>query len=174
MIPKEREARTLPLLLATPLEAGQIVRDKALAVLRQSLPMLVPPLLFFLFASACVLVSVANQLPPLLLARIAGLYLGFYLAGLLGILPFLLGLGLYCGVRLKTIAAARGCTFTVVLLGALVFCVVAAAVALFIVRSGSRVWLTLPVVAVGAALVCAGAGLVLLRATARQLRRHVF
>ncbi len=174
MIPKEREARTLPVLLATPLEDGRIVRDKALAVLRQGLPSLVLLFVFLLFSSAGVVASAPNKVRPLLLVYGAGLYLGLYLVGLLGILPLLAGLGLYCGVRLKTAAVARGYTFAVVLLGATVFCFGSIALIYSIVRRSAPAWLMLCLVVLGTAVACAGAGLILLRAAARRLRRNVF
>jgi hypothetical protein len=174
MIPKEREARTLPVLLTTTLEDRQIVRDKAIAVLRQSLPVLVLLFVFLLFSSAGVLASMPNKVRPLLLVYGAGFYLGFYLVGLLGILPLLTGLGLYCGVRLKTAAAARGCTFAVVLLGVMASSFAIIALVYSIARSRSQAWLMMCFVAIGTALACAGVGLILLRAASRRLRRNGF
>jgi ABC-type transport system involved in multi-copper enzyme maturation permease subunit len=174
MIPKEREAGTLPVLLATTLEDGRIVRDKALAVLRQCLPPLVLLFVFLLFSSAGVVASIPAKGRLLLLACVAGGYLGCYLVCLLGSLPFLTGLGLYCGVRLKTAAAARGCTFAVVLLGVVVFCFVTIALLFSVVRSNWQAWLTGAAVVIGTALACAGVGLILLWGAARRLRRNVF
>ncbi len=174
MIPKEREARTLPALLATPLEDGRIVRDKAVAVLRQSLPGLALLFVFLLLSSVGVVASVSGKVKPLLVVYVVGGWLAFYLVGLLGILPLLTGLGLYCGVRLKTAAAARGCTFTVVLLSVVASSFVIIALVYSIAQSRSQAWFMIGIVAVGTALACAGIGLILLWAAARRLRRDVF
>lgn len=174
IIPKEREARTLPVLLVTPLEARAIVRDKALAVLRQSLPVVGSLLVLLLFSSACLMFLTTSQVRLVLMIRDVGIFLGFYLAALAAVFPFLLGLGLYCGTRFKTVAAARGCTFAVVLLGVPVCGTVAAALILFVAHSGSHARLTALAMTVGTALVCAGAGLILMCAASRRLRRNVF
>jgi ABC-type transport system involved in multi-copper enzyme maturation permease subunit len=174
MIPKEREARTLPVLLTTPLENGQVVRDKALAVVRQSLPMLFLLFVLLFLSLAGVAASAPSKSRPLLFVQGGGICLGLYLAGLLGILPLLAGLGLYCGARFKTTAAARGCTSALVLLGVIVLGFASIALVHSLVQSRAPAWLMLSLVAVGAALACAGAGLILLWAAARRLRRDIF
>jgi ABC-type transport system involved in multi-copper enzyme maturation permease subunit len=174
MIPKEREAGTLPVLLATPLEDDQIVKDKAIAVLRQSVPVLAPLSVFLLFSLACMLASTAKPVRPLPLVCTAGFYLGSYFVCLLGILPLLAGLGLYCGARLKTTVAARGCTFTVVLLGVAAFCFITVVLLYSVVPGSAQVWLVGAAIVVGTALVCARVGLILLRAAARRLRCNIF
>ncbi|MCU0917376.1 MAG: hypothetical protein MUC88_22850, partial [Planctomycetes bacterium] len=154
MIPKEREARTLPVLLTTPLEEGRIVRDKALAAFRQSLPALVV-LCAMLFTALLCVMALMNEFRWLLLVCGAGVYL----VCLLGALPCLIGVGLYCGARCQTAAAARGSTFVVVLVGAAVFCFAAVWLAFTLLRTGTQAWLVGIAVVVGSALLGAGVGL---------------
>ncbi len=99
---------------------------------------------------------------------------GLYLVSLLGIVPFLVGLGLYLGVRLKTIAGAAACMFVLLF----VLILAGSARALSVLRGGSLAvpqgWLVLSVVTILAAFALAGAGWILLRAASRRLRRNVF
>jgi len=169
MVPKEREARTLPVLLTTPLDDGRIVRDKAIAAFRQGLPALVV-LGAMLFISVFCLMALAHRVRLLPVVYGAGVYL----VCLLGMLPFLIGLGLYCGVRFQTTAAARGGTFAVVLVGVMGFSFVAIWLVFTLVRSGSQAWLVGAAILVGFALAGAGLGLFFLYAAARRLRRDIF
>lgn len=93
----EKEARTLPTLLTTPLTNPQIVYGKGLAVLRRSLPLWIVPLvlnLVFLLSSTEIW--------------------HFAISTLIGIptsILFLIGAGLYFSVRLKTTLTAIVATF---------------------------------------------------------------
>jgi ABC-type transport system involved in multi-copper enzyme maturation permease subunit len=95
----EREARTLSVLLATPLEDREIVNGKALAALYRSLPLLVPVPLLCLLASWSDAASRTGTLESVGEA-------GLHLLSLAALVLFVLGLGLYFSVRLKTTAAA--------------------------------------------------------------------
>jgi ABC-type transport system involved in multi-copper enzyme maturation permease subunit len=164
----EREARTLPVLLTAPLEDKEIMRDKALAAFRQGLLILIPMSLVFLLL-LILLAQVTKEIGPLAAAGGAGLYL----VCLLGIVPFFIGMGQYCSVRLKTTAAATGC-MSLAFLGLMVLGVMGASLARPIRLILSEMWLTAFVLVILAALACAGIGLVLLRAAARRLRGRVF
>ncbi len=168
-ISREREARTLPVLLTIPWEDREIVRDEAIAVWRRGLFFLAPLSVFtsLLLITAMVFVTRATAHAILWGA-------GLYLVSLLGIVPFLVGLGLYLGVRLKTIAGAAACMFVLLF----VLILAGSARALSVLRGGSLAvpqgWLVLSVVTILAAFALAGAGWILLRAASRRLRRNVF
>ncbi len=168
-ISREREARTLPVLLTIPWEDREIVRDEAIAVWRRGLFFLAPLSVFtsLLLITAMVFVTRATAHAILWGA-------GLYLVSLLGIVPFLVGLGLYLGVRLKTIAGAAACMFVLLF----VLILAGSARALSVLRGGSLAvpqgWLVLSVVTILAALALAGAGWILLWAASRRLRRNVF
>jgi ABC-type transport system involved in multi-copper enzyme maturation permease subunit len=168
-ITREREARTLPILLTIPWDDREIVRDEAIAVLRRGLFFFVP-----LSALSLVLLIVMMEF----MSRAAALTLlrgvGLYLVSLLGIAPFLVGLGLYGSVRLKTAAGASVCMFVLffgLILGGWVAFVPA-------LRRGSLgappTWQTVSFLTAFAALALAGVGLVLLRAASRRLRCNIF
>lgn len=168
-IAKEREARTLAVLLTTPLRDEEIVKDKAHAIFRLNAPSLVS-LLVLVALALCLCGLSTDRYGPMTLLSLGGLYLVI----LLGFVPFLLGLGLYCGARLRTQAAAGGCLsasfFGLLLVGVIGF-------ASLVPRSfarGPQGWLTVLACAAGAGVLCGGIGLLFLRAAARQLRRHVF
>ncbi len=168
-ISREREARTLPVLLTIPWEDREIVRDEAIAVWRRGLFFLAPLSVFtsLLLITAMVFVTRATAHAILWGA-------GLYLVSLLGIVPFLVGLGLYLGVRLKTIAGAAACMFVLLF----VLILAGSARALSVLRGGSLAvpqgWLVLSVVTILAALALAGAGWILLWAASCRLRRNVF
>jgi len=168
-ISREREARTLPVLLTIPWEDREIVRDEAIAVLRRGLFLLVPLSVFTLLLLITALAFVTRATAHAILWGT-----GLYLIGLLGIVPFLVGSGLYLGARLKTIAGAVACMF--VLLFGLILA--GAAQAISVLRRGSLAvpegWLAASVVTILAAFALAGAGWVLLWAASRRLRRNVF
>jgi ABC-type transport system involved in multi-copper enzyme maturation permease subunit len=168
-ISREREARTLPVLLTIPWDDREIVRDEALAVLGRGLFFLAP-LSVLSFLSLIALTEFKPKVTALAIFWGAGLYV----TGLLGMVPFLVGLGLYCSVRFKTIAGASVCMF--VLLFGLILA--GGATIIPVVRRGSLVgpqrWLTVSVLTILVALALAGAGWILLRAASRRLRGNVF
>jgi len=168
-ISREREARTLPVLLTIPWDDREIVRDEAIAVLRRGLFFLAP---LSVFTSLLLITALAFVTRATAHAILWGA--GLYLIGLLGIVPFLVGLGLYLGVRSKTIAGAAACMF--VLLFGLILAGAATVIPVF--RRGSLAmpqrWLAASVVTTLAAFALAGAGWILLWAATRRLRRNVF
>jgi hypothetical protein len=168
-ISREREARTLPVLLTIPWEDREIVRDEAIAVWRRGLFLLAP-----LSVSTSLLLITALAFVTRATAHAILWGAGLYLIGLLGVVPFLVGLGLYLGVRSKTIVGAVACMF-VLLLGLIL---AGSARALWVLRRGSLAvpqrWLVVSILTILAALALAGAGWVLLWAASRRLRRNVF
>jgi ABC-type transport system involved in multi-copper enzyme maturation permease subunit len=162
---REKEARTWPLLLATPLDDERIVKGKALGAFQRELPLLAALLLLYLLAS---LLGPMDETGFFLFAGI----------DLVGIVLFLLGVGLYLSTRLKTTTGA-----------------VASALALFFVPKlfccgslGPLFFLSTRAVGPAAlrgltgllgilmlpSLVYMGAGLIGLRAATRRLRCDIF
>ena len=168
-ISRHREARTLPILLTIPWEDREVVRDEVRAVLRRGLFFLAP-----LSVLTVLSLTVLMMFMPRVTARAILWGTGLYLIGLLGLVPFLIGLGLYLSVRLKTIAGASACMF--VLLFGLILA--GAATVIPVLRRGSLGvpprWLTVSALTVLAALALAGAGWILLQAASRRLRRNIF
>ena len=168
-ISREREARTLPVLLTTPWEDREIIAAKAQAVFWLGLPLLAAALASLSFSSL-VLIKFAGRIGWALALCAAGLYL----TCTPGIVFFVIGLGLYCGVRLKTAGAAAGAVSVVVVPGL----IAQAFLAVELIRRSAPgfkgIWRPACVWAICAALVCGGAGWVLLRLASRRLRRDVF
>jgi hypothetical protein len=168
-ITREREARTLPVLLTMPVDDGVIIKDKAMAVVRQGFPTLAS--FFVLYLSLLLLLrGVMNTAD--LLALLCGA--GLCLVGLLGLVPLVVGWGLYCSVRLRTTGGAVACTS--VLFWGLLLAGLVAFVSLSPGRitGGARTWGAASALVIVAALASAGVGLALLRAAGRRLRGNIF
>lgn len=168
-ISKEREARTLPVLLTTPLDDREIIKDKAIAVLRWGLAFLAALSVPFLVS---LILLMKSTIKVGLLTILCGA--GLYLVSLLGIMSFLIGVGLYCSVWLKTTAGATGCTFAILLGSILAGCAALSSVAPKCIMGGPQIRLIASVFIIFAALAFAGTGLILLGAAARRLRRDIF
>ena len=97
-ITREKEARTWPILLATPLENREIVRGKAVAALHRNLALLLPLSVLYLL--------VPFMGPAFMSIVQSFFYLLSIYVNLAGATVFLLGLGLYLSARLRTTAAA--------------------------------------------------------------------
>ncbi len=93
-IAAEKESGAWPVLLTTPLEAGQILRGKVRAALRRDGVLLVA----LLATEMCFFLShtLSRELPSM----------AAYVFGRLGAVVLMLGTGLYFGVRLRTATAA--------------------------------------------------------------------
>jgi ABC-type transport system involved in multi-copper enzyme maturation permease subunit len=103
-ITKEKEARTLPLLLGTLLEPKQIIRGKALAALWRNAPAWV-----FLVLGTPVYYILMIVLQQTQGGRILDYYFYYIILGPLGTVAnviFLIGLGMYFSTRLKSSTAA--------------------------------------------------------------------
>lgn len=173
-IAREKEARTWQILLATPLTDREIVRGKASGVLRRNLLLLAPvPLLYLFFG----LSAPRDDASPLsLVVTVLGIVLGLASA-----VVFLLGLGLYLSVRLKTATAAVAATLGIYF-GLKLFC--CGGFGPLFLLSGRAMGPDGPAGGIMAfvpllftvvpAIVYGGVGLFLIRLATRRLRRDVF
>lgn len=173
-ITKEKEARTWPVLLATPLENAEIIRGKALAAFRANLPLLVPLLLLY---SLTLLFGVVRTPQAILFV----FPLGSIVTSLTGTILFLIGLGLYFGVRLKTTTTAIAATLGVYFGSKLFGCGAFSPLFFMFARvrgpgaGGGLAQVLLSLIAtLVPAVVYAVAGLLFARAASRRLRRGVF
>ena len=169
-VTREKEARTWPILLTTPLEDREIVKGKAFGVLRRNLLLLVPlPLLYLVMA---VTVPLGTTGSAALVFSLAGIVMG-----LTGAVAFLLGLGLYLSVRLKTTTAAVAATLGGYF-GLKLFCCGGFS-PLFLgfgaAARASGIMVFLPMlITILPAVVYVGMGWLFLRLATRRLRRDVF
>jgi len=174
-ITKEREARTWPILLTTPLEDGEIIKGKAIGVFLRNLPLLVPllvlyPLMLFLSPS-----------DSRILPQMAG-WAGLSCCSLGSTAILLLGVGLYFSARLKTTTAAVVATFAVYIAPKFLFCgflsplfaLSAGMMGVMTARSGNSVALWMLLIGVAPAVVYVGIGLLFMRLAAKRVRRDVF
>jgi ABC-type transport system involved in multi-copper enzyme maturation permease subunit len=174
-VTREREAGTWPILLATPLEAGEIIKGKALGVCRRNLPLLLPLPVLFVFAFT---------LRPL---DDKGLWQSaFGAATLAGSLAsttlFLLGAGLYFSARVRTTTMAVTATLVAYLASKFLFfgffglflTVAARMVNALGIRGGTAAPVGAAVIAVVSAVAYAGMGLLFMGLAVGQVRRNVF
>jgi len=164
-ITTEKEARTWPVLMATPLEDKEIVRGKAIAAFRRNVPLLL--MYFVLF---CVFYF-----------RFAGaksiLFIFLSLVPLASSVLFVIGSGLYFGTRFRTTTGAVAATIGLHLVVTYLFCGIFNPLnRLFIIRLASRgggQWLYFGVTIIRC-LTIAAIGLSLARCARRRLRRDIF
>jgi ABC-type transport system involved in multi-copper enzyme maturation permease subunit len=104
-ITQEKEARTWPILLATPLEDKEIVRGKAIAAFRRNLPLL----LLYLVLSCIFSITVRLGPGRIMLSQTLGM-LVMAVSGLVCSVLFVIGSGLYFGMRFRTTTAAVAAT----------------------------------------------------------------
>jgi len=166
-ITREKESRTWPILLATPLDDWEIVRDKGIAAIRRNLPMLF--LIVLLLLSFYLTATFSEEGP-----KSPALYVIGCAVTLAASAIFVIGLGLYCSARMKRTSAA-----VVVTVGAYMglpfFCCGA-------MRSFSGVFFMLGGPGVGSSLlaflipVCVptGAGLLFAWRAKCRVRRNIF
>ena len=102
-ITREKESRTWPILLATPLDDWEIVRDKGIAAIRRNLPMLF--LIVLLLLSFCLTTTLSESGPESPMLYVIGCAVT-----LAGSAVFVIGLGLYCSARMKRTSAAVAVT----------------------------------------------------------------
>jgi ABC-type transport system involved in multi-copper enzyme maturation permease subunit len=101
----EKETRTWPILLATPLEDKEIVRGKAIAAFRRNLP-----LLLLYFALSCIFFITVGNIPGRnMLSQIMGMLI-LAVSGLVCSVLFVIGSGLYFGMRFRSTTAAVAAT----------------------------------------------------------------
>jgi ABC-type transport system involved in multi-copper enzyme maturation permease subunit len=160
----EKEARTWPVLLATPLEDRDIVRGKAIAAFRRN----VPPLLLYI-----ILLSI-------MYLKIAGIK--SILAIIFSLLPtaasilFVIGSGLYFGTRFRTttiaVAAAVGLYFVITFLFCGAFNPLSRFLYMIVLnRAGQWLYFSMTIVR---SLTIGALGLSLARCARRRIRRNIF
>ena len=167
----EKEARTWPILLTTPLSDEEIVRGKAVAAFRRNMI-----LILIYFGLLCI-----RHI------RIAGLSRGdvllymlsstvFSACSIVGSVFFVIGSGVYFGVWLKSTTTAVATTVGLYFVVVYLFCGLFNPMRFLILRTvmpGSTPWLVyiLPFVI---ALVQAGMGVAFIRRATFHLRRNIF
>ena len=173
-IASEKEARTLPILLLTPLDDRDIVLGKVKAGILKNMPLL----LIFLFLNFLLLILYVLRgvmKPPQLMYQ-----LPIALIGLTGLILFITGSGSYFGVRMKNSTAAIAATIGS-LVGIYIVLIIFNPVRLIIMFGGSR-FLSNPVliniVSIASSLVIlfffTVIGLYLLKRSIRKLRHNIF
>jgi ABC-2 type transport system permease protein len=178
-IAAEKDARTWPILLMTPLEDKEIVRGKAIAAVRRNLPLL---LLYFVLLCIQYIQEVIpamgwrSNLHPIILV--------YFLTSVINIavsIVFVVGSGLYFGVRLRTSTAAIAATagLYLVIKGPFVGVYRLLTTVLYGVllssfsRSGNVMWIYFTT-SIIFALFEVGVGLLFARCAVRRLRRDIF
>lgn len=166
-ITKEREARTWPILLTTSLEPGEIIRGKAVGVIRRNLPFLLPlPVLYMVM----LLSSPSDQSVALPFAVSTGMMI----VSLIGTVIFLLGAGLYFSTRLKTTTAATAATFAAYVVPKFFLCgLLSPVLALFVGMRGPSSSHLLSA-AVTSTMIYTGIGLLFIHLAIRRVRRDIF
>jgi len=162
-ITREKEARTWPILLTTPLENGEIVRGKAIGALRRNLPLLAPvPILVLL---------------PLLFASDNArgsweviVFIVGWVIRVVGGVVFLIGMALYMGTRVKTTTVAVVATFGIYLVSRMVLSIGA----MMLVGIGGAPVAMLPIAGLFQAFVYVLAGIAAMRGAMGRVRRDVF
>ena len=177
-IAAEKDARTWPILLMTPLEDKEIVRGKAIAAFRRNIHLLL--LYFVLFCAQYVHIAISvgrSNFSPSILGLIFTSTIGLAASVL-----FVIGSGLYFGVRLRTATAAVAATtglylvlngpfvgiyrlLTIVLYSVLLGSISRSAGSVFWIRFATSIIFL---------LFQAGIGLFLVRCAVRRLRRNIF
>jgi len=161
----EKEARTWPVLLATPLEDKDIVRGKAIAAFRRNVPLLL--MYFILFSITFFKMAGIKSIPTIahnMLLSLASSVL------------FVIGSGLYFGTRFRTTTSAVAATIGLYLAITFLFCGAFNPLNRFfytaVFRRGGQ-WLYFGVTIVRS-LTIGATGLSLARCARRRLRRDIF
>ncbi len=174
-ISKEREARTWPILLTTPLDNWEIIKGKATGVFQRNLPLLIPLLTLHLLSFLFMPISGRTVVHFVS-------WVGLLLLALSSMSFFLLGTGLYFSSRLKTTGAAVVATLAVYYVPKLFFCGFLSP--LFVLssgmasgmsrRSGYPMMLVTVLISIAPAIVYAGLGLLFMRLATARVRRDIF
>jgi len=162
-ITREKEACTWPILLTAPLSNKRIVEDKATGAVRRNLPLLVR--LSALYLS--MLPFCPNSTDP-------GVPIVFPMINLAGTIVFVLGVGLYVSMRLRTTAAAVVWTLSLYYVPKFLFWS-AVGPPFFVagMRTEEKIAAAF-VLSVLPACLYFGAGALCMRAATRRLRYNVF
>ena len=170
----EKEARTWPILLATPLADSQIIRGKAIAAFRRTMPLL----LLYLALLCTFYVRVASKQFPQMFYS-----LPVTAAGLVASVMLVIGSGMYFGVRSRTAAAAIAATVGSYLAMKYLFCGMFNPLRIVLYMTLSRLysprnqsammWIYYSTTVIFS-VIQAGIGLFLGRLAVRRLRHHIF
>ncbi|MHC4351569.1 MAG: hypothetical protein ACYS0H_02515, partial [Planctomycetota bacterium] len=160
----EKEARTWPMLLMTPLEDEEIVKGKAIAAFRRNVPLL---LMYFVLFCVFYLKLVGPK---------SILFIALSLLPLISSVLFVIGSGLYFGTRLRTTTGAVAATIGLHLIVTYLFCGMFNPLNRFfymaVFQRGGQ-WLYFGVTIIRC-LTIAGIGLALARCARRRIRRDIF
>jgi hypothetical protein len=167
-ITREKEARTWPILLTTPLDDGQIVRGKAMGVLFRNLRLLAPlPVLGVLLLLSASTNTRGSGGGGMLIVVILGSVIRA-----VGAVVFLIGMALYMGTRVRTTTVAVVTTFGVYLASRMVLSI---GTAIMMAVSGGAVGIAvMPIAGLFQAFVYVLVGLAALSGAMRRVRRDVF
>ena len=168
----EKEARTWPILLATPLEDKEIVRDKAIAAFRRNLPLL---LLYFALSCIFFIITVFNLPGRYALSPTLGMFI-LTVSGLVCSVLFVIGSGLYFGMRFRTTTAAVAATVGSYLMMKYFFGIVFSLFSrlFFGMALGSRMIWMYYATSVFYSLILGGIGVSLGLRAVRRVRRDIF
>ena len=171
----EKEARTWPILLTTPLTDGEIIRGKAVAAFRRNMP-----LILMYFGLLCLryisfLIDLKShgrteRFLPLLFSLVLSA------CSIAGSVFFVIGTGLYFGVRMRTTTAAVAATAGLYFAMTYLLCGLFNPVRFLFYRTMARQdlqWMFYAV-PITIALANAGIGVALARRAVRRLRLHIF
>ncbi len=167
-ITAEKEARTWPVLLVTPLEDKDIVRGKAIAAFRRNVPLLL--MYFILFSISHFKMAGIKNFPIVLLT------IALNLLPIASSVLFVIGSGLYFGTRFRTTTTAVAATVGLYLTITFLFCGAFNPLSRFLYMAAFRPggqWLYFGVTIVRS-LTIGGAGLSFARCARRRLRRDIF
>jgi len=165
----EKEARTWPVLLATPLEDRDIIRGKAIAAFRRNFPLL---LLYIVLVS----ILYFKHFKMAGIKSIIAIVLLYILLPTITSILFVIGSGLYFGTRFRTTTTAVAATIGLHLAITFLFCGPFNPLSSFWYMAMSRMgglWLYLGVTIVRI-LTIGIAGLSFARCARRRLRRDIF
>jgi len=167
----EKEARTWPILLTTPLSSEEIIRGKAVAAFRRNMI-----LILIYFGLLCIrhIQFIGLGKVDVLVYMLCSLV--FSACGIIGSVFFVIGSGLYFGVWLRSTTAAVATTVGLYFVVVYLFCGLINPMRFIIIRTvmpGSTPWLVyiFPFVT---ALIQAGMGVAFIRRATFHLRRNIF
>jgi len=164
----EKEARTWPILLTTPLEDREIIVGKAIAAFRRNMPLLLA--YFTLFGAFFLFHSRSIKLHQVVL------YILCFAAGLIGSVLFVLGSGSYFGVRLRTTTTAVAATAGLYFAMSYLLCGMFNPFRIWLYRgiAGSGMTWVLGILPIATALINASIGVLFAQRAVRRLRRDIF
>jgi len=169
----EKEAGSWPILLTTPLDDKAIVRGKAVAAFRGNMKLLL--LLMLLYTALFVVLMLSSGM-----AFYFFLYIFMYALDLACTAVFVIGVGLYLGVRMKStnaaVAATVGMYIGVILIGRTMFSYLLVMTIYRWLSPSALVgmWLVPVMIMAVPACICAGVGVLAARRARRRLRRNIF